>query len=103
MSAMLTALTWCLLLAWLLPLLAVIVLARNLGSHSMSLRERTGLAFRDLLVSGFIAFLSANALFGWRISGEALTLAFGMMLFLVALPSGVWLILYYRGAFRAPD
>ena len=88
-----------LLVAPILPLLAVMVLGRHLSSNSLSLRERAGLALRDLVVSSFIAFLAANRLFQLGFHGDALGLLFAGALLLVSLPSGIWLWLYFRGSF----
>lgn len=90
-----------LLLAPLLPFVAFLVLVQHLASGPLSLRERAGLALRDLLVSSFIAFLAANRLFSLGYSGDLLGLLFAVALLLVSLPSGVWLWLFYTGRFRA--
>lgn len=95
----LTVAAFVLLLAPLLPLLAVLVLARHLAAGPLSLRERAGLALRDLMVSSFIAFLAANRLFELGFQGDTLALLFAVALLLVSLPSGIWLWLYFRGSF----
>ena len=89
-----------LLIVPLLPLVAVVILARYWRSGSTSLTERTVLAGRDLLVSSFVAALAADDLFDWNWQAQWLGLMFGLMLLLIALPSAVWLGLYWRGAFQ---
>ena len=95
-----TGLLWALMIVPVLPLAATLVLfPHSWRSSSLSLRERTGLALRDFLVSGFVGLLAANELFGWGWTGEAYGILFVLFLMLVALPSGVWLAMYASGRF----
>ena len=94
------AAAWILLAAPLLPLAVVVVAAEHAWSDNIALRERIGIAIRDLLVSFIIALLSANYLFGLNLDPVLLGLAFISGLIAISAPSAVWLVIYFRDGFR---
>lgn len=85
---------------WVLPLIASVVLVRHWSSQSVSLHERTILALRDLLVATLAGAIAVNRILDLGWDGQLVIALLGIALILVSLPSGYWLLLYFRGAFR---
>jgi hypothetical protein len=98
---MIEALAWALLIVPLLPLGALYVLRHHWHTPSLLLRLRLWTTVRDAALGLFIALLAANRLFGWGLSGPGLAIPFAIGMLLVSLPSGWWLVLYWRGSLTA--
>ena len=83
-----------------LPLAVVVMLIEHAWSDNLALRERTGIAIRDLLVAAVVSLLAANRLFNWNVSEVLLVPMFFLALIMVSAPSLIWIILYFRSGFR---
>lgn len=87
---------WLLLLTPLPPLAMVVLVAEHWWSDNLALRERVGIAIRDLLIGLFIAVASADYLFGWNLEPTILMILSLLAVVAISTPSLVWIVLYLR-------
>lgn len=95
-----TIIAWVLLILPVLPLAVVVMLIEHTWSNNIALRERTGLAIRDLLVASVVSVASADYLFDLNLPDPLLWSLFVMAFIAMSAPSAIWLAVYFRGGFE---
>ena len=88
-----------LIVTWLLQVAVAAIFVPYLLSDFMETRERAGGAIRDLFVSGVIALLSANYLFGWDLNEVLLFTLIVLAYLTFPIRSAIFLYLWARGRF----
>lgn len=90
---------WALVIVPILPALASIALVRHWKEDSVTLHERTIIAFRDWGVGSIAALLSLETLFDWNWPTLLWVMTLYIGLLLMSIPSAYWLYLYLTGHF----
>lgn len=91
---------WLFLFLPILPLAVVVVLAEYAWGDNMALRERVGVAIRDLVMASVVSVASANYLFDLNLPDPVIWVLFVTAFFAISIPSLIWLVIYFRWGFR---